>query len=86
MKYKGRGVFIHFDIGSPDGYLLDALNSLQIPVTSEATAVIIRSMKTKMQFFNLPSGTDINFDALDHWVSSYFGDVLSPTRVQVTEE
>lgn len=81
IKYKGKCVFAHINTSSEDRYIDHILNDIGVSKSESPTALIIRSMKTKVQFFRLSPGTDINFESIDHWVTSLFSNSLQPSRV-----
>lgn len=80
--YNGQCIFIHIDPTDKSQYVQDILNDIRINPKDMPTAIIIKSAKTKVQFYKLNEGTDVNLDSISYWVKNFFEGNLIPSRIE----
>lgn len=85
-EFAGRCVFVYIDVGDGGSHVTRILDDLQLNGESGPTAMIIRSMKTQVQFYKLDEGTDVNADSVKYWVEQFFGNQLVPVRTVSLQE
>lgn len=80
LDFIGVYTFVYIDVSNPSDYVENILDDLQLTRTSAPTAMIVKSMKTKVQFYRLHGGTDLNQESMNQWVSEFQQNNLPPTR------
>jgi hypothetical protein len=90
-EYRGKGVFITVDMSvlqdtSDESYtyVRDMTHSLGMDATNTPSAIIVKSAKTQVEFYNYDGTIDSSTFAIRFrdFVQSFFGETMAPTKVK----
>lgn len=79
-EFLGKLCFVYIDVSNDGGYVRHILRDLGLSKTDAPTAMIIKSMKTQVQFFRAEF-SDLSYDHLFAWVSDFQANRLTASRV-----
>ena len=85
-EYSGRCAFAYIDTGSPTPYTTTILNDLGITQDKAPVAMIIRSAKTEVQFYQITDDTDVNAESMSYFVRDFFSGTLKPVRTAIQQD